>query len=216
MGILKQFQEKKVLVNSTKMIELLSSRGIKDPRVLQVMKEIPRSHFVPETLHERAYSDHPLPIGYEQTISQPYIVALMTQELKLTGKEKVLEIGTGSGYQSAILSKLCRTVFSIERIQSLATKARQTLEAMDIHNVSVKTANGYYGWKEYAPFDRIIVTAAIAEEPKVFFDQVAEGGILIAPVQDATGNQYLCKYEKEKTQWTKTVLCACSFVPFIV
>ncbi len=216
MGVLKQFHETKVSVNSTRMIELLVSRGIKDPKVLQVMKDIPRSLFVPETLNQRAYSDHPLPIGHDQTISQPYIVALMTEELMLKGGEKVLEIGTGSGYQSAILARLCRSVFSIERIQSLATKARQTIENLGIHNVSIKYANGYYGWKEYAPFDRIIVTAAIAEEPKVFFDQLVDGGILIAPVQDINGNQFLCKYQKQKDQWTKTVLCSCSFVPFVV
>jgi len=216
MGILKQFHETKVSINSTRMIELLVSRGIKDAKVLQVMKEMPRSLFVPETLHQRAYSDHPLPIGHDQTISQPYIVALMTQELELKGTEKVLEIGTGSGYQSAILARLCRSVFSIERIQSLAIKARQTLENLNIHNVSIRYANGYYGWREYAPFDRIIVTAAIAEEPEVFFDQLADGGVLIAPVQDSSGNQNLCKYRKQKNQWTKTVLCACSFVPFIV
>ncbi len=216
MGILKHFHETKVSVNSTRMIELLTSRGIKDHKVLKVMKETPRSLFVPETLHQRAYSDHPLPIGHDQTISQPYIVALMTQELELNGAEKVLEIGTGSGYQSAILSKLSQRVFSIERIQSLAIKARQILEGLDIHNVSIKCANGYYGWKEYAPFDRIMITAAIAQEPKVFFDQVVEGGIIIAPVQDNAGNQYLCKYQKEKEHWTKTVLCNCSFVPFIV
>lgn len=169
MGILKHFHETKVSVNSTRMIELLTSRGIKDHKVLKVMKETPRSLFVPETLHQRAYSDHPLPIGHDQTISQPYIVALMTQELELNGAEKVLEIGTGSGYQSAILSKLSQRVFSIERIQSLAIKARQILEGLDIHNVSIKCANGYYGWKEYAPFDRIMITAAIAQEPKVFF-----------------------------------------------
>jgi protein-L-isoaspartate(D-aspartate) O-methyltransferase len=216
MGILKQFHENKVSINSTRMIELLVSRGIKDSKVLQVMKDISRSLFVPETLNQRAYSDHPLPIGHDQTISQPYIVALMTEELMLSGKERVLEIGTGSGYQSAILARLCKSVFSIERIQSLAIKARQTIENLGIHNVSIKYANGYYGWKEYAPFDRIIVTAAIAEEPKVFFDQLVDGGILIAPVQDVNGNQFLCKYQKQKNQWKKTVLCSCSFVPFVV
>ncbi|MCC7460730.1 MAG: protein-L-isoaspartate(D-aspartate) O-methyltransferase [Proteobacteria bacterium] len=198
------------------MIELLTSKGIHDARVLQVMKDIPRSLFVPEILHERAFSDHPLPIGHEQTISQPFIVALMTEELQLKGTEKVLEIGTGSGYQSAILSKLCRSVFSIERIQPLAIKARQTLEGLGIHNVSIKYANGYYGWKEYGPFDRIIVTAAMTEEPHVFFDQLVEGGILVAPVEDADGKQWLCRYQKQNNQWNKKILCACSFVPFVV
>jgi protein-L-isoaspartate(D-aspartate) O-methyltransferase len=216
MGVLKEFQQKKVPINSTKMIELLMSKGIKDTRVLQVMKDVPRSLFVPQILHERAYSDHPLPIGHDQTISQPFIVALMTEELQLKGTEKVLEIGTGSGYQSAILSKLCRSVFSIERIQTLATKARQTLENLGIHNVSIKYANGYFGWKEYGPFDRIIVTAAMTEEPNVFFDQLAEGGVLIAPVEDQDGKQWLCRYIKQNNKWNKTILCACSFVPFVI
>ena len=215
MGVLREYPQVKVY-NSTRMLELLTSRGIKNPKVLQVMKDLPRTLFVPEALHDRAYSDNPLPIGQEQTISQPYIVALMTEQLELTGKEKVLELGTGSGYQTAILAKLCKTVFSIERIQSLAIKARQTLESMDIHNVSIKSANGNSGWKEYAPYDRIIVTAGMSNEPDVFFDQLIDGGILIAPVQAPDGNQYLCKYVKHKTQWTKTVLCACSFVPFVV
>ena len=216
MGILKQFHERKVPINTTKMIELLASKGIKDPRVLQVMKDIPRTLFVPETLHERAFSDHPLPIGHDQTISQPFIVALMTQELLLKGTEKVLEIGTGSGYQSAILSKLARSVFSIERIQSLAIKARKTLEELHIHNVSIKYANGSFGWKEYGPFDRIMVTAGMTQEPNMFFDQLAEGGILIAPVEDAQGQQWLCRYQKSNNKWNKSVLCACSFVPFVV
>lgn len=197
------------------MLDLLISRGIKDSRVLDVIREIPRNIFVPETLHERAYSDHPLPIGHDQTISQPYIVALMTEKLELTGKEKVLEIGTGSGYQTAILAKLAKTVFSIERIQALATKSRTVIESLHLHNVSIKYANGYYGWRDYAPFDRIIVTAAMKEEPFVFFDQLANGGILVAPIEIEPGNQVLCRYQKNKDQWNKTVLCSCSFVPFV-
>ena len=198
------------------MMELLSSRGIKNPRVLQAMRDIPRNKFVPEALHDRAYSDHPLPIGYDQTISQPYIVALMTEKLELTGNEKVLEIGTGSGYQAAILAKLCRSVFSVERIQKLATQARKVLEGLNLHNVSIKYANGYLGWKDYAPFDRIIVTAAIKEEPSVFFDQLKDDGILIAPVEDNNHEQYLFSYRKVDQQWTKKPICACSFVPFVV
>lgn len=215
MGVLREYPQVKVY-NSTRMLELLTSRGIKDPKVLQVMKDLPRTIFVPEALHDRAYSDNPLPIGQEQTISQPYIVAFMTEQLQLTGKEKVLELGTGSGYQTAILAKLCKSVFSIERIPSLAIKARQTLENLDIHNVSIKSANGSTGWKEYAPFDRVLVTAAMSNEPDAFAEQLVDGGILIAPVQGSDGNQYLCKYIKKQKQWTKTVLCACSFVPFVV
>ena len=215
MGVLKQFQEKKVL-NSTRMLELLASRGIKSRKVLDVMKEVPRSLFVPETLHERAYSDHPLPIGHDQTISQPYIVALMSEQLELTGKEKVMEIGTGSGYQTAILAKLSKTVFSVERIQSLAIRARKVLEDMNIHNVSIRYANGVTGWLEYAPFDRIMITAAMKDEPEMFFPQLSENGILIAPVESIDGNQALCRYQKQKSSWTKTILCGCSFVPFVV
>lgn len=198
------------------MIDLLMSKGIKNRRVLEVMKETPRNLFVPEALWDRAYSDHPLPIGHDQTISQPYIVALMTESLELHGNEKVLEIGTGSGYQTAILSKLCKSVFSIERIQSLATKARAVLESQHLHNVSIKSANGISGWKEYAPFDRIILTAAIKGEPTPFFDQLADGGILVAPVESVDGQQLLCSYKKQKSEWKKTIICACSFVPFVV
>src|SRR5580765_4371563 len=155
--------------------KFLRPRGIKDERVLRVMSQIPRELFVPEALKEKAYSDYPLPIGEDQTISQPYIVALMTEHLALTGNEKVLEIGTGSGYQTAILAKLAKQVFSIERFPKLATAARNRIEQLDLHNVSIKTGNGALGWREFAPFDRILLTAAAAEFPTSLFEQLSEG-----------------------------------------
>ena len=139
--------------------EQLIARGVTDPRVLAVMRRLPRHRFVQEALQERAYGDHPLPIGEEQTISQPYIVGLMTSLLELSGREKVLEIGTGSGYQTAVLAELARRVCSIERLPRLAERARTTLEAMGYDNVWVRVGNGTLGWPDQAPFDRIIVTA---------------------------------------------------------
>lgn len=160
------------------------SRGIKDERVLRAMEKIPRHLFVDEGLLNQAYDDNPLPIGERQTISQPYIVALMTETLQLTGKEKVLEIGTGSGYQAALLAELADRVLSIERIASLASKARNILESLSYFNVLVWVGDGTYGWKDESPFDAIIVTAGAPAIPDILKDQLAVGGRLIIPVGD--------------------------------
>ncbi|NQU03730.1 MAG: protein-L-isoaspartate(D-aspartate) O-methyltransferase [Syntrophaceae bacterium] len=160
------------------------SRGIKDERVLQAMEKIPRHLFVDEGLLNQAYDDNPLPIGERQTISQPYIVALMTEALQLTGKEKVLEIGTGSGYQAALLAELADRVLSIERIASLASKARNILESLNYFNVLIWVGDGTYGWKDESPFDAIIVTAGAPAIPDTLKDQLAVGGKLIIPVGD--------------------------------
>ena len=162
--------------------EQLEKRGIQDKGVLRVMRETPRHDFIPENMKERAYDDGPLPIGEGQTISQPYIVALMTELLELDGNEKVLEIGTGSGYQSAVLSPLVQKVYSIEIVQSLAEKSAKILREMQYHNITVKWGDGYQGWVEYAPFDAIIATAAPNEVPQTLIDQLKIGGILVLPV----------------------------------
>ena len=160
----------------------IRSRGVGDERVLKVMEMIPRHLFVDEGLINQAYNDNPLPIGERQTISQPYIVALMTAALELKGDEKVLEIGTGCGYQSAVLSKLADRVFSIERIASLAGKARALLDSLGCFNVLIRVGDGTYGWKEESPFDAIIITAGAPDVPRPFLDQLAVGGRLVVPV----------------------------------
>ncbi len=156
--------------------EQLIARGVTDPRVLAVMRRVPRHRFVQEALQDRAYGDHPLPIGEEQTISQPFIVGLMTSLLELSGREKVLEIGTGSGYQTAVLAELARRVCSIERLPRLAERARATLEGMGYDNVWVRVGNGTLGWPDQAPFDRIIVTAGGPSVPPPLVQQLADGG----------------------------------------
>jgi protein-L-isoaspartate(D-aspartate) O-methyltransferase len=162
----------------------LMSRGISNEKVLKAMEKIPRHLFVDEGLQDQAYADNPLPIGERQTISQPYIVALMTEALELTGHEKVLEIGTGSGYQAAMLAELADRVFSIERIASLADRARKVLDSLGYYNVLIRVGDGTYGWKEESPFDAIIVTAGAPHVPKTLFDQLTIGGRLIVPTGD--------------------------------
>ena len=160
----------------------LERRGIKDERVLQIMRSTPRHLFIPENLKDVAYEDGPLPIGEGQTISQPYIVALMTELLDLNGNERILEIGTGSGYQAAVLSPLVKEVYSIEIVKSLAVKAGNKLKEMNYHNVTVKWGDGYKGWAEHAPFDGIIVTAAPDQIPQSLIHQMKIGGRLVLPV----------------------------------
>ena len=160
----------------------LVRRGIQDERVLRVMRETPRHLFVPDNLKDDAYKDGPLPIGQGQTISQPYIVALMTVLLELNGNERILEVGTGSGYQAAILSPLVKEVYSIEIVKSLAENADKKLKDMQYHNVTVKWGDGYEGWTAHAPYDAIIVTAAPDQVPQILIDQIKIGGRLVLPV----------------------------------
>jgi protein-L-isoaspartate(D-aspartate) O-methyltransferase len=162
----------------------LVARGISDPKVLYAMGKVPRHLFVEEALQSQAYGDFPLPIGEQQTISQPYIVAFMTEALGLTGEEKVLEIGTGCGYQAAILAELAPEVYSIERLYTLASHARQILGSLRYFNVKIKVGDGTLGWPDEAPFDAIIVTAAAPGIPKPLLDQLAMGGRLVIPVGD--------------------------------
>lgn len=160
----------------------LRGRGIADQRVLAAMTQVPRHRYVPREQQRAAYDDRPLPIGYGQTISQPYIVAFMTEALQPQPTDVVLEIGTGSGYQAAILGRLVREVYSIEIVAELAERARRTLEAEGYSNVHVRTGDGYLGWPEHAPFSKIVVTAAPEEVPPVLVDQLAVGGRMILPV----------------------------------
>jgi protein-L-isoaspartate(D-aspartate) O-methyltransferase len=158
------------------------ARGVRDPRVLAVMREVPRHLFVPEGESAHAYEDHPLPIGWNQTISQPYIVALMTELAEISSEEKVLEIGTGSGYQSAVLARLAREVYSIEIVPGLAQESADRLKKMGYTNATVREGDGYRGWPEHAPFDAIIVTAAPDRIPQPLLDQLAPGGRMVIPV----------------------------------
>jgi protein-L-isoaspartate(D-aspartate) O-methyltransferase len=194
--------------------EQIVSRGIKDPRVIAAMKKVPRHLFVEEALESQAYNDHPLPIGEKQTISQPYMVALMTEALQLKEKERVLEIGAGSGYQTAILAELAEKVFSIERIRSLAIKARQLLYELGYYNVEIKIFDGTYGWMEERPFDAIIVTAGAPDIPQPLLDQLAMGGRLVIPVGDAQV-QDLIRVTRTEEGIKKEDLGGCRFVKLI-
>ena len=192
----------------------LIPRGISDPRVLEVMGKVPRDRFVEEALVGEAYNDHPLPIGERQTISQPYIVALMTEALELTGKEKTLEIGTGSGYQTAILADLSRKVYTIERIRALMVKARNILQELGYTNILFKAFDGTLGWKEYEPFDAIIVTAGAPKIPQPLLDQLADGGRLIIPVGNKF-SQELIKVTNKRGNYIEKNLGGCRFVDLL-
>jgi protein-L-isoaspartate(D-aspartate) O-methyltransferase len=194
--------------------EQITSRGIKDAKLIAAIKKIPRHLFVEEALQSQAYSDHPLPIGEKQTISQPYMVALMTEAMLLTGKEKVLEIGTGSGYQTAILAELSEKVFSIERIRPLAIRARKLLYELGYFNVEIKIFDGTFGWMEESPFDAIIVTAGSPNIPQPLIDQLAIGGRLVIPVGDAFV-QDLFRVTKTEEGIKKEDLGGCRFVKLI-
>jgi protein-L-isoaspartate(D-aspartate) O-methyltransferase len=192
----------------------LVRRGISDEGVLEAMRSVPRHLFVAPGMESRAYGDHALPIGAGQTISQPFMVALMTQALELTGHEKVLEIGTGSGYQTAILSKLSEQVFSIERVASLATRARQVLEELGAANVAIRVGDGTIGWKEFEPYDRIIVTAGAPDVPPSLVEQLADPGIMAVPV-GTQGLQQLRIVEKSEGEITTRDGGGCVFVPLV-
>ena len=192
----------------------LVRRGLSDARVLDALRKVPRHLFVEEALRDRAYGDYPLPIGEEQTISQPYIVGLMTSLLELTGGEKVLEVGTGSGYQTAILAGLARRVCSIERLPRLAARARATLEALGCDNVWIRVGNGALGWPDEAPFDRILVTAGGPSIPPPLFQQLAEGGRLVLPLGDVE-SQTLTVVEKVRGEMKTRSEGECKFVRLV-
>jgi protein-L-isoaspartate(D-aspartate) O-methyltransferase len=194
--------------------EQLKGRGIHDLHVLRIMEAIPRHLFVEETLATNAYSDHALPIGEEQTISQPYMVALMTQALGLTGEEKVLEIGTGSGYQTAVLAELAGTICTVERIPSVAATAKERLDTMGYRSIVFRCADGSLGWKEMGPYDRVLVTAGAPRVPAFFEEQLKINGIGVVPVGDSE-NQSLVKVTRTSEGLVERVLCNCTFVPLI-
>jgi len=195
-----------------KMVEnQIRARGVKDPRVLAALLKVERHRFVPEKYLDSAYSDQPLPIGEGQTISQPYIVGLMTELLALNGNEKVLEIGTGSGYQAAILAELAKEVYTIEIIESLASTAKKRLSELGYQNITVKAGDGYLGWPEAAPFDAIIVTAAPDHLPKPLIEQLKEGGRMVVPV--GTYTQELKKIVKRSGKMETIDVIPVLFVP---
>ena len=197
------------------MIEIqLIPRGISDGRVLDAFKNVERHKFVPEENINSAYNDCPLPIGEGQTISQPYIVALMTQCLELDGSEKVLEIGTGSGYQTAILSLLCNKVYSVERIKRLAERAKRILKEEEFNNIEIKIGDGSLGWVERGPYDGIIVTAASPGVPESYLDQLADGGKLVIPV-GGRFSQSLSVLEKKENKILTHEVCGYVFVPLL-
>ena len=194
----------------------LRRSGVTDAAVLGAIERIPRELFVPDTFQDRAWEDTALPIGHGQTISQPLVVAMMTAALNLTDRRKVLEIGTGSGYQTAVLAQLSRRVYSIETIKPLQDHAAKLLETLRIHNVTLHHGDGSLGWPSQAPFDRIIVTAASGgDPPKPLVDQLGDGGIMVCPVRRATDDQMMVRIRREKDQIISEDLWPVRFVPLV-
>jgi protein-L-isoaspartate(D-aspartate) O-methyltransferase len=203
-------QERQLMVEKQ-----IKQRGVVDPQLLDAMLKVPRHLFVPENLVSLAYSDTPLPIGYGQTISQPYIVALMTDSLKVEEGFKVLEIGTGSGYQAAVLAEIGCQVFTVEVIKILADTAQERLKSLGYPEINVRWGDGYFGWKEEAPFDSIIVTCAIDHVPPPLIEQLKEGGKMVIPVGPPYSLQTLWLFTKEKDQLTSENLGGVIFVPLL-
>jgi len=194
--------------------EQLASRGIKDPKVIQAFLRVPRHRFVLERDVHEAYDDHPLPIGEGQTISQPYMVALMTECLNLKGEERILEIGTGSGYQAAILAELAKEVYTVERFPALVERARYVLEELGYKNIKINLGDGTLGWPEFSPYDGIIVTAASLRIPLPLLEQLREKGRLVIPLGESF-SQVLTIVEKYKDRIETREVCSCVFVPLV-
>lgn len=192
----------------------IRARGVSDPRVLDAMRKVPRERFVPSEQEARAYDDSPLPIGQGQTISQPYIVAYMSEALEVSASQTVLEIGTGSGYQAAVLGELASRVYTIEIVPELARRAEATLKALGYANVEVREGDGYAGWPAHAPFDRIIVTAAPDEVPGPLVEQLAPGGRLVAPIGRQGDTQWITIVDKTARGLVERRTIAVQFVPF--
>jgi protein-L-isoaspartate(D-aspartate) O-methyltransferase len=200
----------------SRMVDHLRSHyGIKDERVLDAMNRVPRHFFVPEAIQSQAYKDNALPIASGQTISQPFIVARMTELLELKGRERVLEIGSGSGYQTAVLAMVARKVFAVERIPELAENAKRLLLWLGYRNISFKTADGTEGWKDYAPFDAILVAAGGPEVPKPLVEQLEIGGRMVIPVGPDQKSQNLVRVTRTETGFTTDNCGPCAFVPLI-
>ena len=192
----------------------VARRGIKDQRVLEAMRRVPRHLFIPEGTRNLAYCDGPLPIGHGQTISQPYIVALMTEILEIEGKERVLEVGTGSGYQAAILSRLASQVYSVERHAALAQQAEKLFAQLGYDNIVVRVGNGTLGWPDHSPYEAIIITAAAPDVPQPLTDQLADGGRLVAPV-GSQWSQVLVKVRRQGDLLIRERRTAVAFVPLV-
>lgn len=192
----------------------IESRGITHEATLEAMNKIPRHLFIPDYLWGHAYNDGPLPIGYGQTISQPYIVAYMTSLIEPEKGDKVLEVGTGSGYQAAVIAEIADSVFTIEIVRELAQSAREKFAELDYQNIYVKHGDGYFGWEEHAPFDKIIVTAAAKEIPPILIEQLNEGGKMIIPVGAEFSVQHLILVEKKNGKVSKENMLPVRFVPF--
>ena len=198
-----------------KMLESqIRARNVRDPRVLEAIRKVPRHLFVEEALRDRAYLDKALPIGEKQTISQPFMVAAMSEALELRGPERVLEIGTGSGYQTAVLAELCESVFSVERIASFVPIARRRLESLGRYNVLIKVGDGTIGWSEHAPYDAILVTAAAPGLPRPLAEQLAIGGRLVVPVGPEE-SQSLLRIRRDEEGFHEEALGECRFVKLI-
>ena len=209
--ILANYHNKRLHMVETQLID----RGITDHRVIRAMEKVPRHLFVDDALWPEAYDDHPLPIGEKQTISQPFIVALMTQALVLSGTERVLEIGTGSGYQTAVLGELAEQVFSIERVPSLAQRARNILDNLKYTNIVITVGDGTYGWREHAPYDGIIVTAGAPFAPKQLLQQLSTGGRLVIPVGDQVSQELKVYRKTDGDSFELEDLGGCRFVKLI-
>jgi protein-L-isoaspartate(D-aspartate) O-methyltransferase len=189
-------------------------RGIREPWILQVMRTVPRHRFVDEALRLRSYGDHALPIGDRQTISQPYTIAQTLQALELRGGEKILEIGTGSGYQTALLAEIAGHVFSMERKPGLARRARKILDELGYLNIQIRAMDGSYGWNEESPFDAVLISAVADTIPVLLAEQLREGGKLVMPLREK-GQEQLIQIEKGGNGWRKKVLGPCRFVPLM-
>ncbi len=212
---LMQGQSRTFEMERNKMVsKQIEARGIQHQATLDAMRKVPRHLFIPDYLWESAYQDGPLPIGYRQTISQPYIVAYMTSLIEPEESDKILEIGTGSGYQAAVLGEIADSVFSVEIVDELAKTASDKLEKLGYENVWVKAGDGYFGWPEHAPYDKIIVTAAAEEIPPLLVDQLKEGGKMILPVGPEFSVQYLILVEKKNGKVKEKNMLPVRFVPF--
>lgn len=210
-----QAQSRTFEMERNKMVsKQIEARGIHDQATLDAMRKVPRHLFIPDYLWESAYNDGPLPIGYRQTISQPYIVAYMTSLIEPEKTDKILEIGTGSGYQAAVLGEIADSVFTVEIVDELAKSAADKLEKLGYKNVWVKAGDGYFGWPEHAPYDKIIVTAAAEEIPPLLVDQLKEGGKMILPVGPEFSVQYLILVEKKNGKVKEKNMLPVRFVPF--
>jgi protein-L-isoaspartate(D-aspartate) O-methyltransferase len=205
-----------LLARQIRLVMTLRKSGITDTAVLGAIERVPREVFIPSHFQDQAYENIALPIARGQTISQPLVVALMTQSLKINDRHKVLEIGTGSGYQAAILAKLCRRVYSIERHKPLLEIAEKTLAELRVHNITCKAGDGMLGWKEQAPFDRIIVTAAAAHEaPKPLLDQMSVGGIMVIPMGSDKASQFVYRITRQEDGYSYEKLMPVRFVPLL-